>query len=116
MLIAGTNGVQRANRPAKKTGAATDVAASLMRMWRTLIRFSALTPHSAEYVDGTPFLASNPALLYDYIGHETESSGPEKNRPPHSGTLQSVCGRVLARDTRSRRQPEHRGTIAIHSE
>jgi hypothetical protein len=26
--------VQRANRPAKKTGAATDVAAGLMRMWR----------------------------------------------------------------------------------
>jgi ATP-dependent DNA helicase UvrD/PcrA len=26
--------VQRANRPAKKTGATTDVAASLLRMWR----------------------------------------------------------------------------------
>src|SRR5919204_6389243 len=60
--------------------------------------------------------ASSPALLRDYIGHETESSGPEKNRPPHAGTLQPVCGRILARDTRSRRQPEPRGTIAVHSE
>jgi ABC transporter substrate binding protein len=51
-----------------------------------------------------------------YIGHETEYSGPGRNRPPHAGTLQPVCGRVLARDTRSRRQPEHRGTIAMHSE
>jgi len=58
--------------------------------------------------------ASSPALLRDYIGHETESSGPGKNHPPHAGTLQPVCGRVLARHTRSRRQPEHRGTIAIH--
>src|SRR5262245_46756285 len=60
--------------------------------------------------------ASSPGILRDYIGHETESSGPGKNRPPHAGTLQPVCGRVLARDTRSRHQPEHRGTIAIHIE
>src|SRR5215471_11056486 len=62
----------------------------------------------AVRANSAKFQASIPALLRDYIGHETESSGPGKNRPPHAGTLQPVCERVLARNTRSRRQPEHR--------
>src|SRR5262245_3741484 len=34
--------------------------------------------------------ASSSALLRDYIGHETESSGPGKNRPRHAGTLAAL--------------------------
>src|ERR1700757_1080882 len=58
-------------------------------------------PLAAVRSNSAKLRASSPAFLRDYIGQETESSGPGKNRPAHAGTLQPVCGRVLARRTRS---------------
>ena len=53
----------------------------------------------------------------DKVVYEIESAKDlKKNRPPHTGALQSACRRVLERHAAlSQRQPEHRGAVAATS-